>query len=412
MLCGLLMSSILTVGVILLVGFVGGELAKKLRLPKVTGFILAGIFLNPNLTGFISKDFTTHTDMVISISLAFIAFSVGGTLSYKKVQRSGKQILYITLFEAESAFLVTALGMALVWPLFVHTNNSGMMTVFISGGLLMGCLACPTDPSATLAVVHEYKAKGPVSSTIMGVAALDDALGIINFSLAVALGRAIMKHQQLSMFSGFVVPVYSILGAVVLGAVFGLVLNLLTYWLDRETEGALIVAILAMLSLCAGLSILLGVDQLLANMTTGVVVINFNPKREKIFNILQRYTEELVFVLFFTLSGMHLDVGVLWANVGLVLFFVAFRTFGKILGAVTGAVLSKASVKVKKHVWPGLIPQGGIVVGLALLIKQDTAFAAVSDIVINVVIGATVIHEIIGPILSKLTIRSAGESHD
>jgi Kef-type K+ transport system membrane component KefB len=394
------MTGMLILGLIIFLGFISGEVAKKIGLPKVTGFILAGIVLNPRLTHIVPIDFAAHTVLIINIALAFITFEVGGTLHYSKIKKLGKQITYITFFEGEFAFLITAVGIALVCPLFVHLSGASWSAVFIPIGLLMGSLACPTDPSATLAVVHEYKAKGPVTSTIMGIAALDDTLGIINFSIAIAASSILAAHQKLSPLTSFGVPLYRIFGAIAFGIVIGIIFNLFTVRLLRETEGTLIVAILAMLTLSFGISSLIGVDEL---------VINFNSKKELIFRLLERYTDELIFVFFFTMSGMHLDFTLFLKYLPLALFFVIFRASGKIGGAVLGATVSKGSQKIKKYAWGGLIPQGGIVIGLALLIKQEPAFTSFSDIIISIIIGATVMHEIIGPLISKKMIQAAGE---
>ncbi len=403
------MSTVLIVGIVILCGFVCGEVAKKIGLPKVTGFIVAGIFLNPSLLHIVPDGFTAHTDLVTNIALAFITFSVGGTLYYRRVRRLGKSILVITLCEAEFAFLASVVGLLLLSPLIVGGAGHSWTGTFIPLALLLGCLASPTDPSATLAVTHEYKAKGPVTSTILGVTAFDDVLGIINFSLAMALAHVLVTHEQLSVTSSVISPIGSILGAVLCGIAFGLAFNTITYLIRRETEGALIVVVMGILALTFGVARWLGADELLATMTMGAVVANFNARRGKIFRMLQRYTEELVFVLFFTLSGMQLDVTVLSKNVLLIGALVGFRAAGKVLGAMTGATLSGAPTKVKHFVAGGLIPQGGIVVGLALLMKQEPAFGALADIVISVVIGATVVHELIGPIISKMAIKAAGE---
>jgi len=403
------MSAVLTVGIVILCGFVCGEVAKKIGLPKVTGFIIAGILLNPSLLHVVPEDFTQHTDLVTNIALAFITFSVGGTLYYGRVKKLGRSILTITLFEAEFAFLVSTAGLLVLAPLIVGGTGTSWTATFIPLALLLGCLASPTDPSATLAVTHEYKAKGPVSSTILGVTAFDDVLGIINFSIATAIAHILVTHEGLSITSSVVHPLGSIFGAVLCGTLFGLAFNTVTYLIRRETEGALIVVVLAMLALTFGVARWAGADELLATMTMGAVVVNFNARRQKIFRMLERYTEELIFVLFFTLSGMQLDFSALANNLLLVLFLVVFRGIGKTLGAVTGATLSGAPKKVKHFVAGGLIPQGGIVVGLALLMKQQPAFSQLSSIVISVVIGATVIHELIGPIVSKLAIKAAGE---
>jgi len=141
----------------------------------------------------------------------------------------------------------------------------------------------------------------------------------------------------------------------------------------------------------------------------GTIVVNYNPKREQIFQVLERYTEQLIFILFFTLSGMHLNFSVLSTYLFLMLFFVLFRAIGKVSGTMLGANLSKSSALVKRYTAGGLIPQGGIVIGLALLIKQNHAFDAISDIIISVIVGATIVHEIIGPVLAKTMLKKAGE---
>jgi Kef-type K+ transport system membrane component KefB len=405
------MPSILIVGITILAGLAGGEVAKKLGLPKVTGFILAGVLLNPGLLGIVPADFAKHTDLATNIALSFITFSVGGTLLFSRVRKLGKSILSITLFEAQFAFLAAAGGILLVGPWLIDSGASDWTSTYIPIALLVGCLASPTDPSATLAVTHQYKARGEVTSTVLGVAAFDDALGIINFSVAVVLSQMLVTHAKVSLSSTVLAPATDIFGAILLGVVAGFAFNVLTRLLRRETEGALIVAIVAMLSLCFGVSTLVGVDELLATMTMGMIVVNYNTLRDKIFKMLERYTEELIFVLFFTLSGMQLDFSVLTRNLLLVVFFVIFRSVGKLLGATTGGSLAKASPKVRKYVAGGLIPQGGIVVGLALLIGQNPAFTAISDLVISVIIGATVVHELVGPLVSKAAIKAAGELH-
>ncbi|HUT30270.1 MAG TPA: cation:proton antiporter [Sedimentisphaerales bacterium] len=403
------MPSIALVGIIIFVGFVCGEAAQKVKLPKVTGYILAGIILNPSLLSLIPQDFTQHTDIVTNIALSFITFSVGGTLLYPRIKKLGKTIVYITLCEAEFAFVTVVAGITVAAPLLIHAPDATWTTTFIPIALLVGCLASPTDPSATLAVAHEYKAKGPVTSTIMGVAAFDDVLGIVNYSLAVALAQALVAHRKLDLSSSLLKPAAVILGGIALGVIFGLLLNLLTKHMKKETEGAFIVAITALLALCFGCATLLRTDELLATMTMGIIVVNYNTKRDKIFKIIERYTEELIFVLFFTLSGMQLDFSVLVHYLPLVVFFVLLRTAGKVSGAITGAAISKASANVKKYVAGGLIPQGGIVVGLALIIKQNHQFDHISDIIISVILGATIIHELIGPISAETALKKAGE---
>jgi Kef-type K+ transport system membrane component KefB len=403
------MDSILLVGVIIFCGFIFGELAKKVKLPKVTGYILAGVFLNPGLFHIIPENFVEHTQVVTNIALSVITFSVGGTLLYSKIKKLGKSVLYITVFEGEFAFFAIILGFLLISPYFVHIPNAGWFTVFIPMSILLGSLGAPTDPSATLAVKEEYNAEGRVTQTVMSVAAFDDVLGIMNYSIAIAIAQVFISHQALNTCNSFLQPLLVILGAIVLGAVLGFLLNFVTNFIKRETEGVYVVIIIALLCVGFGLATILKVDQLLAVMTMGAIVVNFNKKQELIFKVLERYTDELIFVLFFTLSGMYLDFTVLKTALALILFFVIFRTIGKVSGTVVGALASKAPENVKKYTAGGLIPQGGIVVGLALIMKQNPAFDTFSDIIISVVIGATIFHEIIGPITAKISLSKAGE---
>jgi NhaP-type Na+/H+ and K+/H+ antiporters len=221
-----------------------------------------------------------HTSLITNIALSFITFSVGGSLLFSRIKRLGKSIIYITVFEAELAFAVIAIGFFVMGYFFaLPTGNS--IALLLSLSLLMGSLGSPTDPSATLAITHEYRAKGDVSSTIMGVAAFDDVFGIPNYTIAAVIAGVLITGQKLTFNSIILGPLVIILGAVILGVVLGFILNSITYLIDRETEGALIVVIFSILLLCFGLASLLGFDALLSTMAMGATVANFNKNREK-----------------------------------------------------------------------------------------------------------------------------------
>jgi NhaP-type Na+/H+ or K+/H+ antiporter len=284
--------------------------------------------------------------------------------------------------------------------------------LFIPLSIFLAALASPTDPTATLAVVHQYRAKGEVADTIMGVAAFDDVFGIVNYSLGVGIAGAIISHGSFAVETSLLVPLARISGGVALGAAFGFALNLATRLAKRETEGELIVLIFAALALCFGAARLCHVDELLATMAMGCIVANFNAQQETVFGLLERYTEELIFVFFFTLSGMQLSFSILGEVYGLVLLFVFLRATGKVAGTALGGLASNASSQVRKFVPLGLLPQGGIVIGLALLMKSKPEFASIADVVVGIVIGATVIHEILGPIASEGALKLAGETHE
>ena len=406
------MSSILIIGIVLFVGFIFGQELKRLKFPKIVGYILAGVLLNPRICRFVPGNIIAQTDIIENIAIAFIAFAIGGTIVFSEIKKLGKGIAYITLFEAEVTFLAIMAGFLVVLPFVTHIPGATWITTFIPIALMLGCLGSPTDPSAALAVSHEYNAKGEVTSTILSVAAFDDVLGIINFSVAMVLARAMLTKASFNTFDVLLTPFFIILGSVVLGAAMGFIFNFLTRRLKEKTAGSLFVLILSFVTLCWGLATLVHAEQILSIMVMAMVVANFNPHSKSIFAMLERYSEELIFLIFFTLSGMHLSFSGAWIAIALLVFFVIFRIAGKFAGTMIGAAAAHSSPKIKKYTASGLIPYGGIVIGLALIMQQDPAFSKIATFVVNTVVGATIINEIIGPIFIKKALKSSGEINE
>jgi len=402
------MNTTLLFGLVIFVGFIGGELAKLIKLPKVTGYILAGVFLNPGFLGIIPVAFNNNVNVLTNVALSFITFSVGGTLLYPEVKKLGKGILYMTLLEAEFAFLLTAAGLLIFLYFFHLFPGHDLYTFYLPMVFLLGSLASPTDPSATLAVKTEYQAKGVVMSSIMGIAAFDDVLGIMNYSIATGLAIAFIKQEPLAL-STIGEPVISILGSIAVGIAFGFILNMVTNFVKKEADSVLLVIISGILLLSFGVSNWLKWDSLLATMTVGVIVVNFNSRQKAIFEVLERYTDEIIFTLFFTISGLMLNFQSLTSSYVLVFLFIVFRLAGKALGVFTGGAIAHSPIKVRKYVIGGLFPQGGIVIGLALIMKQNPNFTDFADVILNIVLGATIIHELLGPIAAKFSLKKAGE---
>lgn len=404
------MNGILATGLVIMLGYVLGELVRKFGLPRVSGYIVAGLLLNPRITGFVSISFVDSMGTITDLSLAILTFAIGGTLAFGPLKELGKKILFIALGEAQlSAFLVTV-GCLVTLPfLLPEAGNFWTMTAPLA--VLLGSLASPTDPSATLAVVRQYKAKGMVTFSIMASAALDDALGILNYSLGIVVAVVLITHHVEGV-STILDPLIGVGGALGLGFVSGLAFRYAPKWLQGENDGLQIALLLGTLGLCYGVSAMLDLDQLLATMAMGMTVVNTARRQERhhVFHLLEESVEPIVFIVFFTVSGMLLDIEVLIQYLPVVLLFVFFRTIGKLVGANLGARLGKASRNVRRYTGWGLIPQGGIVIGLALLVQQEPALAPISHILLNVIIGATVIHELIGPFTAKLAIMKSGEA--
>ncbi|MBU1049360.1 cation:proton antiporter [Candidatus Bipolaricaulota bacterium] len=405
------MNGILAVGLAIILGYVLGELVRKIGLPRVSGYIVAGLLLNPKITGFVSSNFLASMDITTDFSLAILTFAIGGTLAFASLKDLGKKIMFIALGEAQLSALLVTVGCLATLP-FLLPNAGGFMTVIAPLAILLGALASPTDPSATLAVVRQYKAKGMVTFSIMASAALDDALGILNYSLAVVVAVVLVTHHLEGIGTIFE-PLIAIGGAVGMGVVTGLAFRFAPKWLSGENDGLRIALLMGLLGLCYGVSSFLNLDQLLATMIMGMTIVNLSEhqQRHRIFHLLEESIEPIVFIMFFTISGMLLDVAVLIQYLPVVLVFVFFRSIGKLVGANVGARLGKASRNVQRYTGWGLIPQGGIVIGLALLLQQEPVLAPISNILLNVIIGATVIHELIGPLTAKIAIMKSGEAH-
>lgn len=404
------MNIILSIGILIISGYILGELAGKISLPKISGYILAGILLNPDLLGFMSKDFVSHTDPLLTVSLSFITFSIGGSLSVSKLRSTGKTILFLTLSEALLAFIFVLVLIFVSLYFFFHVFDSTSAILAVS--LVLASLAAPTDPSATLAVIHEYKAKGIVSSSMLEIAAFDDIVGIVIYSLATALGTFFMGDSDVKFSHQMLELSRDIGGALLIGGVVGFIFYLLVKLFKKQPEGTLVVLTFGLVLLSYGISEFFKFESLLSTMALGAVVINFNPLSDKIFKLIERYTDELIFVIFFTLSGLHLQLGSIKGSIVLILIFIVARAIGKFTGIYTGSLLFNTDPKVKKYAAGGLIPQGGIVIGLALLLTKEPAFKDSASMIVGIVIGAALIHEISGPILSRLSLKKAGELNE
>ncbi|MFQ5951823.1 MAG: cation:proton antiporter [Candidatus Omnitrophota bacterium] len=400
-------NTILTFGVILIFGYLAGWIANLLKLPKITGYIAAGIFLEPSFLGILPKGFIQNSDAISNFALCIITYVIGGSLHFERIKKMGKTMFWMTLLEAETAFLLVFGGLLVVFlAAGRYLGVSIQPTYYLPLALLSGALASPTDPTATIAVKEEYKADGPVTTTILGIAAFDDATGIVNFSIATAICVAVLGGAG-SNIGTFVHPVVVILGSMLMGVLFAFLL----LWVARKVKekGVLVVLIFGFLFLCFGTAKLLNMDELLSTMVLGCVVANSGKYGEKFFISIREYIEETIFVIFFVLAGAHLEIGVLKSCLWIVLVFVIFRTLGKVLGVYFGGLISGAKGNVKRYTAFGLIPQGGIVVGLALLVKQDPRFSDISTILLNIVLGTTVFHEFIGPLFAEIGLKKANE---
>ncbi|NQT29990.1 MAG: cation:proton antiporter [Candidatus Saganbacteria bacterium] len=273
------MGAVFDIGIILLVGYIGGRIATFLKLPAIIGYLIVGILLEPGVLGILPPHFISQSEIATNLALAVITFAIGGSLALSKIKKLGKSIVCITVFEAEFAFILVAVGMTFV------IGWGGSLLQSLPMALLLAAMASPTDPTAILAIVDEYKTDGPVTRTLMAVAASDDALGIMNFSMATAFATALLFGARYLTIDNLVwSPLFIILSSIVAGIAFGAILTLVSKIMKHQ--GALLAILFGTLFTCFGLTTYLGLDQLLSLLVIGVVFVNFSTRNKEVFSLL------------------------------------------------------------------------------------------------------------------------------
>jgi Kef-type K+ transport system membrane component KefB len=335
-------------GILFMCGYFGGRFANRLKLPRVSGYIIIGILLSPSLTGILPRELVEERFSIITdIALAVIAYFVGGSLNLSKIRLLGKNIFWINLTQALGAFFLTILLIAILSPHIVKLNtHASFLQIYLPLALILGAVAVATDPATVLAIVHEYKAKGPLTTTLLGVVALDDGMAIILYAFASTMAGALAKMEAISFYRMAAEPIMIILGSIILGTVFGLLLTGLASWI--RWKESLLVVILGVILLCTGIASQMDLSPLLANMMVGFLIVNMAKHSHDLFVTLENI-EEPIFALFFALAGTHFDLTVIKVA-GFLAVVIAFGRFGgKLIGTKLGADLSDAPVVVKKY---------------------------------------------------------------
>ena len=399
------MNLILAIGIIIVIGFLGGLATKRIKFPMITGYIIIGILLSPSLLNIISAATIENLDIMTNIALGIIAFLIGGSLHLESIRRLGRSITWITLFQSLGAWLVVTLLLAFISPFILTIPNATLSQTYFPIAFIIGAISCATAPAATMAVIHEYKASGPLTTTLLAVVALDDAIAVIAFAIAIGICQPLVVGAGgISFYQMLGVPFLQIFESIAIGILFGFALIYIAKLV--KTPDLLLVIVFGMIMLCDGTAELLGISAILANMVAGFIVMN-KARRREMFLVVERI-EEVIFVMLFVLAGLHFDWSVMKTAGILALLIVLSRYFGKYFGTRAGATISHASGEVKKYLGLALLPQAGVALGLMLLAKR--AFPDLGAIMLNAVLASVIINELITPPLTKLAIFKAGEA--
>lgn len=397
------MNFLLIIGIIIIVGFFGGLAVRKLKIPRITGYIIIGILLSASLLNVISKEVVGSLSLVTDIALGIIAYLIGGNLHVESLKRLKKNITSITLFQSLGAWFLVTLVLTLLGPLFIP--NASFYQLYFPMAFIIGAVSCATAPAATIAVVNEYKATGPLTTTLLAVVALDDAIAVLAFAIALGICRPLVSGVgSVSFYQTLIIPLLHILASVAIGIIFAIALIYMVKL--TTTRGLLLVVVLGTIMLCTGLTNYLGLSLILANMVMGFILVN-TIRRKDVFSVVDEI-EDVIFVMFFVLAGLHFDLNVIKVAGILALLIILSRCFAKYTGARIGASISGAPESVRKYLGLALLPKAGVTIGLVLLAARS--FPSFGAIMVNAVLASTIINELVAPPLTKYAIFKAKES--
>lgn len=409
------MEILLAIGIAMFAGLFLSRLTSKFNLPDVTSYLVAGVLIGPLVLGrlgipglgFTSMEFVEEMGLLCDVALGFIAFSIGNEFRISALRKIGRQAAVIAVVQALAATLLVDLTL-----LGLHLFLGDRLPV--STCIILGAIATATAPAATLMVINQYKAKGPLTNILLPIVALDDAVGLVVFAVSSGIAKALISGS-VSVVSLLVNPIIEIAGSLLLGAFLGWVFSLVEKFFNSGSK-RLSLAV-AFVVICTGLSKLdfhlpgdleIGFSSLLVTMMCSAVFCNLCDFSEEIMNKTERWTAP-VYVLFFVISGAELDLTVFGdlAVVGIGVAYILSRSAGKILGANVSARLTKCQPTICKYLGITLLPQAGVALGMSVVVAAE--FGEAGAIIRNIVLFSVLIYELVGPLLTKMALTAAGE---
>ena len=408
-------SIFLSLSVALLVGLLLSRLAKKVQLPAVTAYLVAGVLIGPFVLGRIGIPGIGITGeqiegfgLISDLALGFIAFSMGSEFRISQLKRIGKQATFVGVFQA--LFTTVIVDAALIILHLIIPDKFSLQSAIV-----LGAVATATAPAATLMVVKQYKAKGPVTDILLPVVALDDAVGLVVFAVSFGIARS-LGTGTVNVTSVILEPVLEVILSLFLGFVMGLLFTLCEkYFHSRSKRMAVSVTFVMMTVAISSMSfeigsVHIGFSSLLACMMLGTVFCNICEVSEELMERADRWTTP-VLILFFVISGAELELSV-FADIMVVLIgaiYIISRSLGKYFGAGISARLSKCNPNVVKYLGITLLPQAGVALGMAI---KAIELGPEGAIVRNITLFAVLVYEIIGPLLTKVALTKAGDINE
>ncbi len=377
--------------IIIFSGMLFGRIVKLVKLPNVTGYLIAGLVIGPCCLKLVPGDVVSQLDLISEVALGFIAFSIGSEFKLSYLKQIGMTPIVISILEALGGVLMVFLGLLLI----------GQDVAF---SLVLSAIAAATAPAATIMVINQYKAKGSVTSTLLTVVAVDDAIALMAFGICVAISGMITGKSDGSFLMSIVSPIIEIVGALGVGALLGaLMLFPLRFF---KKPGNRLCIVIGMIFVGVTIADLCGFSSLLLCMALGSVFVNLSHEAPEVMQVSEMITPP-IYLMFFVVSGAELDITVL-AGIGLIgIVYLVFRSIGKIGGAALGGLIMHAEKKVVKYLGFALLPQAGVAIGLSL--AATTVVPEYGATIRAVILCGTLIYELIGPVMTKMALKKAGE---
>jgi len=398
------METLFFVGLIMVLGSFMKFISHKAKILNVVGYLILGLIIGPEVLNIVPQHFIDDTHIITDLSLSLISVLVGANLKYNIIKEVWKQIVIVSIFEAIFTFIFISGIFYLLFD-FLDFKFVGDYKLVVS--VIFGGLASATAPATILAVIHELKVKGKFSSFLLGVVATDNAMSLIIFSFVIIVSSTIMNSGTCSYSTAFMIipTILLTIGVGIAGAFISEVIDRIF----KEYKNIKTTSTLGMIFLVYSLTRHWGLDPLLASIVMGIVMSNLSDEFYLVKKEFDHHLKDIIFLLFFTISAMHLNISFLLAMPLVIILYIIFRILGKIIGVWVGAKLSNADKNIQKYLGIALFPQAGIAIGLSLSLQNQAGFEIIAPIILNVIIATTMVHELIGPMLTKYVLKKCNK---
>ena len=407
------METLLILSIALFAGLMLSRLAKLMQLPAVTAYLVAGILIGPYLLGNLGIQglgFTSmseiHTYSLLSdVALGFIAFSIGNEFRLSTLKKTGKQATVIGIFQA--VFTTLLVDACLIGLHFLIPDKFPL-----PAAIMLGAIASATAPAATLMVVKQYKAKGPLTDILLPIVALDDAVGLVLFAVSFGIAKSIIQGS-VDFISMIIEPIFEVIFSLLLGFIMGALFSFFEKFFHSRSKRLAMSVTFVLLTVALSMlefeffGVHVAFSSLLVCMMLGTVFCNICDFSEELMDRIDRWTAPL-FILFFVISGAELELSI-FKDYIIVLIGIAYivcRSLGKYYGARISSQAVKCEPTIQKYLGITLLPQAGVALGMAI---KSQALGEVGIIIANITLFGVLIYELFGPLFTKISLTKAGE---